>query len=162
MTPILSNHDFKRDLRWFSTFLHQYNGVSFYDHIRTQHVAELDVCLLGIVGHWENLVHHLPLCHHYRNLDIVQLEMINILVAIHTFLALWHRKSILIRCACFSGECINHWKSQGSIFGSFGHKYLDGISKGGYPGNIQAYTRKSKPGSGHFVQVEKFPLGYKL
>ena len=48
-------HDFKRDLRWFSTFLHKY-----FDHVKTHHVIELDACLSGLGGRWENLVYHLP------------------------------------------------------------------------------------------------------
>ena len=42
--------DFKRDLRWFSAFLSKYNGISFYDHVRTQHTVELDACLSGLGG----------------------------------------------------------------------------------------------------------------
>ena len=91
-------HDFKRDLRWFSNFLSKYNGVSFYDHVRTHHVVELDACLGGLGGRWENLIYHLPLPSHYANLGIAQLEMINILLAIRVFASLWHRKSILIKC----------------------------------------------------------------
>ena len=63
-------HDFKRDLRWFSTFLDKYNGVTFSDHVKTHHVVELDACLSGLGGWWENLVYHLPLPHHYGNLGI--------------------------------------------------------------------------------------------
>ena len=48
-------------------------------------MVELDVCLSGLGGWWENLVYHLPLPHNYGNLGIAQLEMINILVAIHVF-----------------------------------------------------------------------------
>ena len=59
---------------------------------------ELDACLAGLRGRWENLVYHLPLSHHYGNLGIAQLEMVNILVAICIFASLWHRKSILIKC----------------------------------------------------------------
>ena len=90
--------DFKRDLRWFSSFLRKYNGVSFYDHVRTQHIVELDACLSGLGGRWESLVYRLSLPHHYGNLGIAQLEMVNILVAIRVFAPLWHRKSILIKC----------------------------------------------------------------
>ena len=67
--------------------------MSFYDHVKTHHVVELDACLAGLGGRWENLVYHLPLPNHYKNLGIVQLEMINILVAIRVFVSLWHRKS---------------------------------------------------------------------
>ena len=81
--------NFKRDLKWFSTFLSKYNGASFYDHVKTQHVVELDACLTGLGGGRENLVYHLPLPHHYRKLGIAQL-------VIHIFASFWH-KSILIR-----------------------------------------------------------------
>ena len=66
--------------------------------VKTQHVVELDACLSGLGRPWENLVYHLPLPHHCRNLGICQLEMKNILVAIHIFVSFWHRKTILIRC----------------------------------------------------------------
>ena len=89
--------DFRRDLRWFSTFLSKYNGVSFYDHVKTHHLVELDACLSGLGGRWENLVYHLLLPHHCGNVGIAQLEMVNILVAIHIFASFCHRKSILIK-----------------------------------------------------------------
>ena len=90
--------DFRRDLRWFRTFLSKYNGASFYDHVKTHQLVELDVCLSGLGGRWENLVYHLPLPHHYGNLGIAQLEMVNILVVIPIFASIWHRKFILIKC----------------------------------------------------------------
>ena len=95
--------DFRRDLRWLSTFLKKYNGASFYDHVKTQHLVELDACLSGLGGRWENLVYHLPLPHH---LGIAQLEMVNILVAIHIFASLWHRMSILIKCDNAAAVCV--------------------------------------------------------
>ena len=97
-TVITLNEEFRRDLRWFQNFLTTYNGASFYDHVRAYHLVELDACLSGLGGRWENLVYHLPLPQYYGNLGIAQLEMVNILVAIRLFASLWHRKSILIRC----------------------------------------------------------------
>ena len=82
---ITLNHDFKRDIRWFQTFLCQFNGTAFYDHKPIQEVMELDACLVGLAGRWDNKVYHLPIVKHYKNLHITQLEMINILVAVKIF-----------------------------------------------------------------------------
>ena len=90
--------DFRRDLRWFAKFLTKYNGVSYFDHRPVDYVVELDACLVGLGGRCQNLVYHLPLVRHYKNLTIVHLEMVNILVAIRVFGHLWHRKQILIKC----------------------------------------------------------------
>ena len=95
---ITLTHDFKRDLRWFDQFLMQYNGVSFFDHKKAFDVVELDACLVGVGGRWQNFVYHLKLVQHYKNLSIVHFEMINILVALRIFVRLWHRKHVLIKC----------------------------------------------------------------
>ena len=90
--------DFKRDIRWFKAFLTQYNGSSFYDHKPVQAVLELDACLTGLGGRYNEKVYHLPIARHYKNLHITQLEMINILVAIRIFGPTWSHKKVLIKC----------------------------------------------------------------
>ena len=97
-TCIKLTPDFMRDLRWFSKFLETYNGVSIYNHRPVDHIIELDACLTGLGGRWNNYVYHLPIPKHYQNLTIVHLEMVNILVAIRIFAAHWSRKKILIKC----------------------------------------------------------------
>ena len=44
---------FRRELRWFSKFVDKNNGVSMYNHRRTDHVIELDTCLDGLQGVWK-------------------------------------------------------------------------------------------------------------
>ena len=90
--------DFKRDLNWFDHFLPLYNGVSMYGHKPTNETLELDACLSGLGGRWRNVVYHLPLERGYASLGIVQLEMINILVALRTFGSNWEGKRILVKC----------------------------------------------------------------
>ena len=90
--------DFIRDLRWFSKFLETYNGVSLYHHRPVDYTVELDACLTGLGGRWDNFVYHLPIPKHYQNLTIVHLEMVNILVAIRIFAAHWSKKKVLIKC----------------------------------------------------------------
>ena len=89
---------FKRDLRWFTRFLENYNGVSMYTHRKIDHVVELDACLDGLGAVWKNYVYHLPIPSHYFNLTIVHLEMINILVAIKPFGPFWAQKKVLVKC----------------------------------------------------------------
>ena len=53
--------EFKRDLNWFDQFLPLYNGVSIYGHKPTSEILELDACLTGLRGRWQNIVYHLPI-----------------------------------------------------------------------------------------------------
>ena len=89
---------FKRDLRWFTRFLENYNGVSMYTHRKIDHVVKLDACRDGLGAVWKNYVYHLPIPSHYLNLTIVHLEMINILVAIKAFGPFWAQKKVLVKC----------------------------------------------------------------
>ena len=51
--------EFKRDLRWFDKILVKYNGTSFFDHKPVFGVLELDVCVTGLGGRYNNKVYHL-------------------------------------------------------------------------------------------------------
>ena len=73
---ITLSHDFKRDLRWFVRFLESYNRVSYFEHGRMDGTIELDVCLTGFGGSWENFIYHVPIERKYKNLAITQLEML--------------------------------------------------------------------------------------
>ena len=90
--------DFHRDLGWFDQFLPHYNGVSMYAHKMARSTIELDACLTGLGGRWENFVYHLPLPRGFRNLDIVHLEMVNIVLALRLFAQYWAGTRILIKC----------------------------------------------------------------
>ena len=92
------NREFHRDLRWFATFLPQYNGISLYNRSKMDYTLELDACLQGLGAKCGNLVYHLPIPTEYSNLGIVQLEMVNILVATRVFAHLWKGKNVHIRC----------------------------------------------------------------
>ena len=97
-STIVLTQAFKCDLRWFTRFLQQYNGVSMYTHMSVDHVVELDACLDGLGAVWKNYVYHIPIPRHYLGLTIVHLEMINILVAIKVFGPFWARRKILVKC----------------------------------------------------------------
>ena len=97
-TIIKLSASFKRDLKWFETFLMSYNGVSYFDHVVDREVVHLDACLTGLGGVYKNYVYHLPITKGFQNLTIVHLEMLNIVLAVRVFGAHWHRKKILIKC----------------------------------------------------------------
>ena len=95
--------EFHRDIRWFLTFLHHFNGRVIFDKIRAApvHTLFLDACLSGMGGCCGAWVYHCVIPP-YLILDptlfIVHLEMLNILVA----LRLWSKQlactSVLIYC----------------------------------------------------------------
>ena len=91
---IMLSDDFHRDLGWFNQFLPQYNGISMYAHSPSRSILELDACLTGLGGRWENFVYHLPLPRDFRNLDIVHLEMISIVLALRLFAQFWKGKCV--------------------------------------------------------------------
>ena len=97
-STITLTHEFKRDLRWFDKFLSRYNGRSFFDHKPVFGVIDLDACLTGLGGRYNNEVYHLPVVKHFQNLGIVHLKMVNILVAVRIFALDWQHRSILVRC----------------------------------------------------------------
>ena len=90
--------EFMRDIRWFSKFLPLYSGVSMYGHKPIDQVLELDACLTGLGGRWQNQVYHLPIPLGYRSMSIVHLEMGNILVAIRLFAKQWQGVKLLVKC----------------------------------------------------------------
>ena len=47
---------------------------------------------------WENLVYHVPLIKNYKNLAIMQLEMLNIMVALKIFAGAWCHQKIHVKC----------------------------------------------------------------
>ena len=101
-TRIHLNPEFHRDLRWLERFLPLYNGISLYDHPKTNHQVHLDACLQGLGGVCQNMVYHLPIPLGFKGLNIVLLEMLNIVVAIKLFCAHWKEMNILIYCDNFA------------------------------------------------------------
>ena len=86
--------DFRRDLTWFGKF----NGFSLYDHRPIDFTLELDACLTGLGGRWSKFVYHLPIARGFMNFSIVDLEMLNILLAVRLFQVQWSGRKVLVRC----------------------------------------------------------------
>ena len=91
---IFLNADFMADLNWFDTFLCDFNGVTFYDNKPVFDTIELDACMTGCGGVFDNMVYHLPIPKNFKNYNIAQLELLNILVAIKIWAVQWANKKI--------------------------------------------------------------------
>ena len=89
--------DFKKDLRWFNTFLPVFNGVSIFRQPPNKSV-HLDACPSGLGAIFDHQVYSLPLPSNWKDLNIAYTELINILVALKVWHTQWAGSSVLIRC----------------------------------------------------------------
>ena len=89
---IMLPHQFFRDLNWFRVFLHQFNGVTFYDKKLIHHEVNLDASLSGLGTCFGNMVYALPLPAGFMHLHFTQLEMLNVVIS----LKVWANKRIQI------------------------------------------------------------------
>ena len=89
---------FFQDLCWFNTFLHQYNGVTYFDNRIPSHVVHLDASLTGMGAIFANMVYALPIPPQFYHLHITQLEMLNVVVALKVWASAWSDKTIDIKC----------------------------------------------------------------
>ena len=94
---IMFNESFKRDLKWFNTFLPVYNGVTFFHYIPTRNVY-LGACTTGLGPIYETQVYALALPKHWQAVNIASLEMINILVALKVWHLQWSGHRVWIHC----------------------------------------------------------------
>ena len=82
---IILNTDFNKDIVWFNTFLTQFNGTVFFNPKPIYGVFEIDACLQGLGGRYNDFVYHLPLTETQTAYNICQLEMLNVLVSLRTW-----------------------------------------------------------------------------
>ena len=85
-------------MNWFNVFRSQYNGVTFYDNLTCNAEIHLDASLTGLGAIFDNMVYSLPIERNYMGYSIVQLEILNILVACKVWAAHWSNKRIKIWC----------------------------------------------------------------
>ena len=69
-----------------------------YGYQPAKHVLELDACLTGLGGQWQQQVYHLTIPLGYRSMSLVYLEMVNIMVAYKLFSSQWEGTRLLIKC----------------------------------------------------------------
>ena len=95
---IVLTKDFFRDLVWFQTFLNSDNAISIYDIKPLNTHIYLDACLQDLGGCCKNFVYSIPISKGFNDYNIVQLEMLNVMVALKIWAASWANKYIHIYC----------------------------------------------------------------
>ena len=76
-----------------------FNGVTFFNQPTVHGVFELDTCLDGLGGRYNDFVYHIALLRGYQNMNICHLEMLNVLV---TLCEIWghifKNKRLIVNC----------------------------------------------------------------
>ena len=98
LTNIKLDDQFYRDLNWFQTFLPHFNGVCLYHHPPLKNIIQIDASLQGLGGRWGDLVYKLSIPLGMDGLGIVQLEMLNIYLALRVWAPQWKGKNVKIEC----------------------------------------------------------------
>ena len=99
----------RKDLAWFTQFLLRFNGKIMFSQAKTEYDAFVDACLTGMGAIWNDNAYavsrHLVATWH---LNITQLEMLNVLIALRVFCDAWRHKSVCIhidnKAAMYSPE----------------------------------------------------------
>ena len=81
-SQVLLGEEFYKDLNWFRQFLLHFNGVCLYDHKPQKGVVQIDTSLTAMGSHWGNCVYKLDFPLGFEQLGIVQLEMLNVFLAL--------------------------------------------------------------------------------
>ena len=97
-TTIKLTPEFLKDLAWFLKFAPQFNGTSFFNHAHIHAKIELDASLEGLGAYFNDHIYAIPLCRGDNQFHIVQLEMLNVLVAVRVWANQSRGKTIVIAC----------------------------------------------------------------
>ena len=92
------NADFYKYLLWFQTFLPHFNGICLYNHQLVQGTVQVDASLQGLGGRWGDYVYRLQIPLGMDNLGIVQLEMLNLYLALRVWAINWAGKRVRFEC----------------------------------------------------------------
>ena len=98
---ILLSKEFFLDLGWFDAFLSQYYGVTYYYQSQCHSQMHLDASFTGLGAVFQNMVYSVPLPRGYMGYNIVQLEILNIVVACKVWANYWANKSSGCPLGCF-------------------------------------------------------------
>ena len=89
--------EFRKDLAWFIRFLPEYNGIVFIDKqkLHGNETLYIDAFLTGIGGVWNDKVYSTPIFGiPQRFINIANLEMLNILIALIVWADEWAHKEV--------------------------------------------------------------------
>ena len=87
-----------KDLNWFIQFLTQFNGTVMFDTSRPHYEVFVDASLSGMGASWDTNVYAVTR-HLWATigLDINQLEMLNVLIALRIFAKSWQNQCVEFR-----------------------------------------------------------------
>ena len=89
------NADMRKDIAWFVNFVSQFNGKVMFHQGRPEVQVYVDASLSGMGAWWGNNAY--AVSRHLSatwGLSITQLEMLNVLVLLHTFGEMWVNQAI--------------------------------------------------------------------
>ena len=90
--------EFKQDLNWFIEFFPHFDATAFFTHYPVTVEIQLDAALQGLGAVSGNEIYAIAIPLGYTDNNIVYLEMLNILVIIHTWGPSWGGKRVSIAC----------------------------------------------------------------
>ena len=92
---------FFRDLKWFTTFLDNFNGSveMHFTGVAPHYNVHMDACLKGMGAICNNMVYYTPICTSLQKLcHITQLEVANALIVLRTWGLMFKNKYAIIWC----------------------------------------------------------------
>ena len=94
------NDAFFRDIQWFRSFMHSFNGITkIHEHSKDGKDLYVDACLTGIDAFVDGQVYHSEIPHCYRlSLTIVHFEMLNVMVVLRLWGGSWKNSSVTVHC----------------------------------------------------------------
>ena len=93
--------DFHKDVEWFINFLPLFSGSTkiFKEEVSHINSLHIDACLTGVGGVWNNKVYLAPIPTFVGlDLNITQLEMINVLIALRVWASHWAPSTVRFSC----------------------------------------------------------------
>ena len=93
---ITLNSNFKKYLKWFTKFLHQFNGSSFFKKRKFHHFVDLYACLTGMGAVCGTEIYQTDVPYEYIGSNFATIEMYNIYVAIGVWANDWAKTSVII------------------------------------------------------------------
>ena len=95
------NEDLRKDMLWFRTFCDSFNGHTTFANWAGHHNVEvhIDASLRGLGAVWDQAFYSVSLPTYVQHQKrIVVFEMVNILIALKTWVNLWVNKRVLVWC----------------------------------------------------------------
>ena len=95
---IILNKEFAKDMAWFNQFLVYFNGTVYFNPLPAHGTFEIDACLQGFGGRYNEYVYNVPLEGTVLKYNICQLEMLNVVVALKVWGYQFKNKKLTIKC----------------------------------------------------------------